>query len=225
MKLRYKLFIFDIDGTLTSTNRLIFDSFNHIYDKYFGKTLSPKEVIALFGPTEEEIIHELFGANAEEAIVEYFNYYEKNHGIAALHEGIAPLLEFLEINGAHIAAFTGKGRRSAEITLKELGIFGRIGILISGDDVTTKKPSGEGIFKILHHFNISPDEAIMIGDSTADIKAAREAGVAVASVLWDCYSIDAVKGMNHEMLFNTVEELREHFNGATGKIDDQGLVS
>ena len=225
MNLRYKLFIFDIDGTLTSTNKLIFDSFNHIYDKYFGKTLTPKEVIALFGPTEEEIIHELFGANAEEAIVEYFNYYEKNHGIAALHEGIAPLLEFLELNGAHIAAFTWKGRRSAEITLKELGIYGMIEMLVSGDDVTQKKPSGEGIIKILRHFNVPPEEAIMIGDSTADIKAAREAGIAVASVLWDCYSIDTVKGMNSDMLFNTVDELREHFHNATGKTDHQGLVS
>ena len=213
MKLRYKLFIFDIDGTLTSTNRLIFDSFNHIYDKYFGKILTPKEVIALFGPTEEEIINELFGENAGEAIVEYFNYYEKNHGIAALHEGIAPLLDFLIEQGAHIAAFTGKGRRSAEITLKELGIFGKIGILISGDDVTKKKPSGEGINKILQFYNLKPEDAIMIGDSTADIKAAREAGVAVASVLWDCYSIDAVRGLNGEMLFNTVDELRGHFNG------------
>lgn len=213
MKLRYKLFIFDIDGTLTSTNRLIFDSFNHIYDKYFGKILTPKEVIALFGPTEEEIINELFGEDAEEAIIEYFNYYEKNHGIAALHEGIAPLLDFLIEQGAHIAAFTGKGRRSAEITLKELGIFGKIGILISGDDVTKKKPSGEGINKILQFYNLKPEDAIMIGDSTADIKAAREAGVAVASVLWDCYSIDAVMGLNGEMLFNTVDELRGHFNG------------
>ncbi len=213
MKLRYKLFIFDIDGTLTSTNRLIFDSFNHIYDKYFGKILTPKEVIALFGPTEEEIINELFGEDAGEAIVEYFNYYEKNHGIAALHEGIAPLLDFLIEQGAHIAAFTGKGRRSAEITLKELGIFGKIGILISGDDVTKKKPSGEGINKILQFYNLKPEDAIMIGDSTADIKAAREAGVAVASVLWDCYSIDAVRGLNGEMLFDTVDELRGHFNG------------
>ncbi len=32
-------FIFDIDGTLTSTNQLIFDSFNHIADKIFEQNL------------------------------------------------------------------------------------------------------------------------------------------------------------------------------------------
>jgi Predicted phosphatases len=170
-------------------------------------------VIALFGPTEEEIITELFGENAEQAIVEYFDYYEKNHGIAALHEGIAPMLDFLISQGARIAAFTGKGRRSAEITLRELGIFDKIELLVSGDDVTKQKPSGEGISKILAHFRAPANLAVMIGDSISDIKAARESGVEVASVLWDCYAIEAVKKLNGGMTFSTPEELLEHFTG------------
>ncbi|MBP7543677.1 MAG: HAD hydrolase-like protein, partial [Ignavibacteriaceae bacterium] len=76
MPLKYSLYIFDIDGTLTSTNQLIFDSFNHINEKYLGKTLTPEEIISLFGPTEEEIIVELFGENAEKAISDYFIYYK-----------------------------------------------------------------------------------------------------------------------------------------------------
>lgn len=212
MKLKYNLFIFDIDGTLTSTNQLIFDSFNHINSKYLGKILSPDEVIALFGPTEEEIIFELFGENADEAIADYFVYYKENHNIASLHDGIDTLLDYIIENGGRIAAFTGKGRRSAEITLKELGIFDRVEFLVSGDDVTLKKPSGEGIRTILKHFDSKPEETLMIGDSSADIKAAKENGVPVASVLWDCYSPEIVKKMNSGMIFNTVEELHGHIS-------------
>ena len=208
MPLKYSLYIFDIDGTLTSTNQLIFDSFNHINEKYLGKTLTPEEIISLFGPTEEEIIVELFGENAEKAISDYFIYYKDNHNIASLHEGIDALLNFIINNGGGIAAFTGKGRRSAEITLGELGIFDKVEFLISVDDVTKKKPSGEGIFKILDYFNIDPEKALMIGDSISDIKAAREAGVDVASVIWDCYSIDIVTQMNGNNLFSSVKELQ-----------------
>jgi HAD superfamily hydrolase (TIGR01549 family) len=208
MPLKYSLYIFDIDGTLTSTNQLIFDSFNHINEKYLGKTLTPEEIISLFGPTEEEIIVELFGENAEKAISDYFIYYKDNHNIASLHEGIDALLNFIINNGGRIAAFTGKGRRSAEITLGELGIFDKVEFLISGDDVTKKKPSGEGIFKILDYFNIAPEKALMIGDSISDIKAAREAGVDVASVIWDCYSIDIVTQMNGNNLFSSAKELQ-----------------
>ncbi len=206
--LKYSLYIFDIDGTLTSTNQLIFDSFNHINEKYLGKTLTPEEIISLFGPTEEEIIVELFGENAENAISDYFVYYKNNHDIASLHEGIDGLLNHIVVNGGRVAAFTGKGRRSAEITLRELGIFDKVEFLISGDDVTKKKPSGEGIFKILDYFNIPPDKTLMIGDSISDIKAAREAGVDIASVIWDCYSIDIVTQMNGNNLFSTAEDLQ-----------------
>ncbi|GAB1443377.1 HAD hydrolase-like protein [Ignavibacteriales bacterium] len=213
MPLKYSLFIFDIDGTLTSTNQLIFDSFNHINEKYLGKTLSPEEIISLFGPTEEEIIVELFGENSEMAISDYFIYYKDYHNIASLHEGIDELLDHIVSNGGRVAAFTGKGRRSAEITLRELGIFEKVEFLVSGDDVTKKKPSGEGIFKILDYFNISPEKTLMIGDSISDIKAAREAGVDIASVIWDCYSIDIVTQMNGNNLFSTVEELQEFVKG------------
>lgn len=208
MPLKYSLYIFDIDGTLTSTNQLIFDSFNHINEKYLGKTLTPEEIISLFGPTEEEIIVELFGENADNAISDYFVYYKDNHDIASLHEGIDGLLDHIVANGGRVAAFTGKGRRSAEITLRELGIFDKVEFLISGDDVTKKKPSGEGIFKILDYFNIPPEKTLMIGDSISDIKAAREAGVDIASVIWDCYSIDIVTQMNGNNLFSTAEDLQ-----------------
>ena len=47
-------FIFDIDGTLTSTNQLIFDSFNFIAKKYLDKTFTDEEIIAMFGPPEDD---------------------------------------------------------------------------------------------------------------------------------------------------------------------------
>ncbi|MBK7867971.1 MAG: HAD-IA family hydrolase [Ignavibacteriales bacterium] len=208
IQLKYSLYIFDIDGTLTSTNQLIYDSFNHINEKYLGKTLSAEEIISLFGPTEEEIIVELFGDNADSAISDYFIYYKDNHDIASLHEGIDELLDYIIKNGGRVAAFTGKGRRSAEITLRELGIFEKVEFLVSGDDVAKKKPSGEGIFKILDHFKIPPIKTLMIGDSISDIKAAREAGVDIASVIWDCYSVDIVTQMNGKNLFTTAKELQ-----------------
>ena len=51
--------IFDIDGTLTSTNDLIFATFNYVAEKYLKRSYSPKEITALFGPTEEVILEEM----------------------------------------------------------------------------------------------------------------------------------------------------------------------
>lgn len=203
----FKLVIFDIDGTLTSSNELIFASFNHIYGKYFNKTLTPKEITGLFGPTEEQIINRFFGENAPNAIEEYFSFYDSNHNLAQLYNGIHSLLSELNTRGKHIAAFTGKGRRAAQITLKRLEIEKFFGELISGDDVVRQKPSGEGISKLLSKYGVTNQEALMIGDSTADLIAARENNVKIASVIWDSYSQDQVIRLKPDYLFRTVADL------------------
>ena len=78
----FDAFIFDIDGTLTSTNQLIFDSFNFIAKKYLNKTFTDEEIISMFGPPEDVILKELCGVKFEEAKKDYYKYYSDNHSIA-----------------------------------------------------------------------------------------------------------------------------------------------
>ena len=59
---------------------------------------------------------------------------------------------------------------------------------------------------MLDRFSLAPGEVLMVGDAVADVKAAREAGVAIASVLWDSYGKDDVLGMGVEDLFHDVAE-------------------
>ena len=53
---KLKCIVFDIDGTLTQTAPLIFESFNYVANKYIGRTYSIPEIISKFGPTEEVVI-------------------------------------------------------------------------------------------------------------------------------------------------------------------------
>jgi len=49
----------------------------------------------------------------------------------------------------------------------------------------------------------------MIGDSVGDVKASKDAGIKIASALWDSYAEDKVKEMESDYYFYSVEELRE----------------
>ena len=71
--------IFDIDGTITATNELIFATFNHITEKHLKRSYSPKEITALFGPTEKVIIKEIMSENYDEAMDDYHHFYRTNH--------------------------------------------------------------------------------------------------------------------------------------------------
>ncbi len=49
----------------------------------------------------------------------------------------------------------------------------------------------------------------MIGDSVNDVKAAKKAGVKIASVLWDCYAEEKVRQLNSDYYFTSVPDLKE----------------
>jgi HAD superfamily hydrolase (TIGR01549 family) len=202
-------FIFDIDGTLTSTNQLIFDSFNFIANKYLGKTFTDEEIINLFGPTEDVILKEWCGEKFEAAKKDYYNYYKENHSISQLYPGIKEILEFLKSKNYPLGIFTGKGRQASMITLKFLEVDHFFDLIVTGDDVQNHKPSSEGIQKFVNHFNLSPEKVLMIGDSVSDVKASKDAGIKIASVLWDSYGHREVKSMGSDYYFLSVEELNE----------------
>lgn len=209
MKSRFKGVIFDVDGTLTFTNQLIFDSFNHITKKYLGKSFSDEEIIALFGPTEDVILKKMCKEEYENARKDYYAYYKNNHDIARLYEGIKDLIIDLNDAGTLLSIFTGKGRTSALITLDELGLTEYFDMIVSGDDVENHKPSPEGILMFLNKHNLNPSEVLMIGDAPSDIIAAREGGVEIASVVWDSYAEEEVRKLNSENIFHSVYELRK----------------
>ncbi len=210
MKPRFQGIIFDIDGTLTSTNQLIFDTFNHVAKKYLDKTFTDKEIIGMFGPPEDVILKNLFSDNLEEATEDYYDYYKANHSIAKIYFGIKDLIKELKNKSVLLSVFTGKGRRSSMITLKEIGVAKYFDMIVTGDDVDEHKPSPEGILKFVDKFNLPKDKVLMIGDAVSDVKAARKAGVDYASVLWDSYGAEQVKQINSEKIFHSVEELRAY---------------
>ena len=200
--------IFDIDGTLTSTNELIIAAFNHITNRHLNKTLIPEEVFSLFGPTEEQIIEKWFPENSDEVIKDYFNFYSENHSMANMYPGMIHILNDLKEKEILLSIFTGKGKRSAMITLEKLGVIKYFDFIVTGDNVINHKPSGEGIISFLKKFSLKKNEVLMVGDSPADVKASHTTGIKVASVLWDSYAKEKVLELKSDYVFHTVEDLK-----------------
>lgn len=208
---KYDGVIFDIDGTLTSTNELIFSAFNHITKKYLNKSMTNEEIITLFGPTEDKIIEDLFGERAVEVKKEYYSFYTNNHAMAYIYPGIKELLKYIKEKNVLLSIYTGKGREASLITLKKLGILDYFDLVITGSDVKEHKPSPEGIEIFVDKYSLEKERVLMVGDAPADINAARAAGIKVASVVWDSYAHDKVLKMKSDYLFHTVEELKKFF--------------
>lgn len=105
---KFEGIIFDIDGTLTSTNELIFASFRHVAFKHLDKKLTNEEIISLFGPPEDVILKEWFKENLNEVIDDYYNFYEDEHRLADIYPGIREILKIVKSKNIPLGIFTGK---------------------------------------------------------------------------------------------------------------------
>ena len=94
----FQCIIFDMDGTLAETGRLIFDSFNYIADRYRHRRYSDDEIIKMFGPPEEEALLSIVGKDQiKEAMVDYLKFYRAQHArLARLHRGMVEILRFIK---------------------------------------------------------------------------------------------------------------------------------
>lgn len=212
-KNKFQGIIFDVDGTLTSTNELIFATFNHVVEKYLKKKFTPSEIVGFFGPTEDQLLKKLIPNDYESARKDYYEFYSNNHKeMASLFEGIKEILEMIKIENIPLGIYTGKGRESTTITLKMLGIFDYFDLIVTGDDVENHKPSPEGILKFIEKYNLNKYNVLMIGDAPSDIKASREAGIKIASVVWESYAKDKVMELDSDWIFHSVEELKDFIN-------------
>ena len=77
----------------------------------------------------------------------------------------------------YAAMLTNKPVAPAQKILKKFGLENSFATYLCGDTTPERKPSPAGIFEILHQTGIAPEKAIMIGDDTPDVLAAKNAGI------------------------------------------------
>lgn len=79
---------------------------------------------------------------------------------------------------------TNKSRQFTEPLVASLGWQSRFVQLLCGDDLAEKKPSAMPLLYACETQGVQPAEALMIGDSRTDIRAAKAAGIACAAVTY-----------------------------------------
>ena len=75
------------------------------------------------------------------------------------------------------AMLTNKPVAPAQKILEKFGLENCFATYLCGDTTPERKPSPAGIFEILRQTGIAPEKAIMIGDDTPDVLAAKNAGI------------------------------------------------
>ena len=186
---KYKLYLFDLDGTLLDSDQMIIETFHYLYKKYKPKdfVMDEKKLLTFSGPPIRISLKQEFPEIDQDELLKVWRKESiKNYPIyTKLFQGSLEILSTLMEKKFYVAIVTNKHRVAADEAFKLFGIAD-LGIYsVSGDDIKEQKPSPEGIFLAMKHFGIvDKNDVIYIGDSIYDSMTAENAGVDFALVSW-----------------------------------------
>jgi len=193
-----KAVIFDLDGTLCDTFPVIIEAFNAAVSPITGRTYSADEVIARFGDPEPIMIRRDVGERWEEACEVYYRYYQQHHDKMIPFEGVGEMLEALKGMRVPMGVVTGKSRRSCDITLREMGWADCFASVVTGTEMKQQKPAPDGLLMAAGEMKVDARECVMVGDSPADVGAAKAARIAAVVAGWHPVYLDEVKKLEPE---------------------------
>jgi len=184
---RFPTVLFDLDGTLIDSIRLILDSYHHTLAAHGLPALDDAHWLRGVGTPLRVQFRDYADDPAllEALVATYRDYNLANHDrMVTRYDGVLEMLEGIRTSGARLGVVTSKNREGTLRGLRLVGLAGYFEVLVCADDVTRPKPDREPVDKAVSLLGGSPIGTIFVGDSVHDLHAGRAAGVSTGAVLW-----------------------------------------
>ena len=212
--LEKKLIIFDVDGTLMDSESDVYICFNHVLKNNLNIEITKEEFEKLAGLSLEKSFSSILPDKnenlAKELTKKYRQYYiDEKHFLdnTTLFEGVRETLSNLKKQGFILTIATGKAQRAVDYMLQYFKLD-EIDLAVGiGESNFKNKPDPEVVNHILEEFNISQEDAIIIGDSPVDILAGKNANIDTIAVSFGYDSIENLKKFNPTVSIDKFEEL------------------
>jgi phosphoglycolate phosphatase len=210
-----KLVIFDFDGTLVDSRKLIIESHRVVFGEFGFALPSEDQSLSLIGLSLELVLLQLAGPDApvEKMVGTYQRLLPLLRADAAYAEvpfgGAADLLAALaEHNDVRLGIATGHVSHAIAPALERFGWQSHFCTVQTADKAPSKPHPGM-ILQALREANVNTEDAIMVGDTAFDIEMAHSAGVRGVAVSWGYHPADRLYGAGASRVVNDMSELRE----------------
>ena len=189
-----KLILIDLDGTLVDSVPDLAYSVDRMMQQLGRTACGESRVRDWVGNGVEKLVKRALVGQLEgepdksdlaRAYPIFLELYQRHNGEKSrLYPGVAEGLAYLASADYTLGCVTNKAARFTEPLLQALGVRDHFGIVVSGDSLPRKKPDPMPLLHAADYFKLSPADALMLGDSVSDVKAARAAGFQVICVTY-----------------------------------------
>lgn len=183
-----KAIIFDMDGLMIDSERITFEGYQYVLAQNgltisldFYKTLLGKPLIGIFEQLYNEYGEDFNVENTIKEVHQYMANLFENDGVP-LKKGLIELLKYLKEHNYKTIVATSSQRYRVNHILQLAGLNSYFDDSICGDEVAKGKPNPEVFLKSCEKLSVKPNEALVLEDSEAGIKAAYLAGIKVICI-------------------------------------------
>ena len=213
---RYKLAIFDMDGTILNTIEDLTDSMNYCLRKFHMPERSLREVTGFVGNGIRKLVERAVPEGTQLQTIDEvhaaFNAYYRDHCAIKTrpYDGIRETLLKLREKGVLTAVVSNKADFAVQ-SLCEDYFPGLFDFAVGDREGQRRKPYPDSVNAVLDRFNLSKEEAVYIGDSEVDLKTAQNAQMDVIMVGWGFREETFLKSMGAAFVIHDPSELLSFF--------------
>jgi pyrophosphatase PpaX len=178
--------LWDLDDTLLNTLPGRMKALAHAYSVCVGGVTDPVELWRSHrGGTIEALGEKLVGEAYPRFVEVYRDFYFNNDRRIAPYDGIVETLCAFAADEVPMAVVTSKVSWGATEELEDTRLLQYFSAVVGFDDTEAHKPDPEPVHEAMQRLMLTnPREVIFVGDSPADVWAARNAGCAAIAATW-----------------------------------------
>jgi len=216
--MKYKLVIFDLDGTVLDTIGDLANAVNAALKMHSLPTHSVEQVRIMVGNGVANLIMRATpeGTSDEKRaeILADFKAYYRDHvnDVTKPYAGIPTLLKALKDAGVKVGINSNKYDAALQ-NLCHIHFEGLYEFAVGESEISPRKPDPTAAKRIMDAMGVNPEETIYIGDSNVDLNTAANAGIDSAWVSWGFRKRNEMEGCEITNAFDTAEELQAFLLG------------
>ncbi len=201
--------IFDMDGTLIDSTKLILGAYQHVLSKY-GEDYDEKIIRTYIGRTLEHTYSEIAPSHDSKKLAGLHRDWqiERKHLFQGF-EGLAELLTNLANKGLKLGIYTSSGRLRTNSVFEVLNINKYLDVVLCGDEVVNPKPHHEGVVTVANKLNVKLDEVIMVGDAEHDIFSGKNAGATTIGITHGFGTRESLEKAGADYIVDNIKELQK----------------
>lgn len=217
-----KLMLFDLDGTLVDTLGDLTGSINRMLNDLGRPPLSRETVGQIIGNGIPVTVHRCLTVthpdnqhpdeetHAEGIKLVHEHYADQMLKTTALYPNVAETLEHFK--DKRKAVVTSKEARFTHLMLDHFGIARYFDAIVGGDTVPARKPDPWPVREAIQLLGGAASDAVMIGDSEADVIAGRDAGTRTCAVAYGYRTAEQLGVTSPDVMIERFDQLKEYFS-------------